>query len=317
MQNSSASQNRSAGNVSGSQPGGSKLGDSKPDDLKSSDGTAEKWPPHLLQARGFRPNQPPDAKSQGKGRAGKTLGYLAAIGLAGFIGWGASSAFLPNGNAVTASTNAAILKTSSAAREQQKLVQAENSTLTRVLSDLRILQSAFANLQGQVSNLPPRSDIDGIRKSLTSVRKALSATTTQTHKAANQQARTMAAMKTQLVDAEKKFAETTDALSARIVRLEKAVADAASVASVNTSKVARSSAAVRRNRRLASGRPLFGYVVRDVHRGVAIVESRRGEILEVYPGVQVPGAGRVQSIKRRGGKWVVVTSRGTIDSRPY
>ena len=44
--------------------------------------------------------------------------------------------------------------------EMRKLALVESSTMARVLSDLRILQSAFANLQGQVANLPPRSDLE-------------------------------------------------------------------------------------------------------------------------------------------------------------
>jgi hypothetical protein len=57
-----------------------------------------------------------------------------------------------------------------------------------------------------------------------------------------------------------------------------------------------------------------GWVLRDVARGVALIESRRG-IYEVYAGDMVPGAGRVDAIRRQDGRWVVVTSKGLIVAR--
>ncbi|HEY8031801.1 MAG TPA: YidB family protein [Methylocella sp.] len=58
---------------------------------------------------------------------------------------------------------------------------------------------------------------------------------------------------------------------------------------------------------------LTNWVVRDVYNGIALVESPRGSI-EVAPGELIPGAGTVQSIERRGAGWIVITSRGLIDS---
>ncbi len=53
------------------------------------------------------------------------------------------------------------------------------------------------------------------------------------------------------------------------------------------------------------------YVVRKVFDGVALVEGRRG-IMEVEPGSTLPGAGRVEEIRRQDGRWVVVTNKGLI-----
>jgi hypothetical protein len=53
------------------------------------------------------------------------------------------------------------------------------------------------------------------------------------------------------------------------------------------------------------------YVVRKVFDGVALVEGRRG-IIEVEPGSTLPGAGRVEEIRRQEGRWVVVTNKGLI-----
>lgn len=57
---------------------------------------------------------------------------------------------------------------------------------------------------------------------------------------------------------------------------------------------------------------ITSWVVRDVYDGLAVVENARGS-LEVALGENIPGAGTVKSIERRGAGWVVITSRGLID----
>ena len=59
-----------------------------------------------------------------------------------------------------------------------------------------------------------------------------------------------------------------------------------------------------------------GYVLRDVYRGMALVERRDGLIEEIAQGDLLPGAGRVTAIERRGRDWIVVTTQGVIDQRP-
>jgi hypothetical protein len=58
---------------------------------------------------------------------------------------------------------------------------------------------------------------------------------------------------------------------------------------------------------------LEGWLVRDVDRGTALIEGRTG-MFEVDAGDTVPGLGRVESIRKQDGRWVVVTSKGTIVS---
>ena len=62
--------------------------------------------------------------------------------------------------------------------------------------------------------------------------------------------------------------------------------------------------------------PIRGYVLRGVADGMALVVGRFG-LREVGPGQTIPGAGRVQSIAKRGRKWVVITTAGLIDEEPY
>jgi hypothetical protein len=62
--------------------------------------------------------------------------------------------------------------------------------------------------------------------------------------------------------------------------------------------------------------PQHGYVLRRVTGGTAFVESRDG-LRSVELGHVLPGAGRVTKIEKRAQGWVVVTSRGVIDSDLY
>jgi|GEM_PF-1286875 len=58
---------------------------------------------------------------------------------------------------------------------------------------------------------------------------------------------------------------------------------------------------------------ITNWVVRDVYDGIALVEGPHGSV-EVIEGETIPGAGTVKSIERRGNGWIVVTSRGLVDS---
>lgn len=59
---------------------------------------------------------------------------------------------------------------------------------------------------------------------------------------------------------------------------------------------------------------LAGWFLRRVSNGKAFIQGRPG-LLEVVPGTNVAGAGRIESIRRQDGRWVVLTSRGMIVGR--
>jgi hypothetical protein len=65
---------------------------------------------------------------------------------------------------------------------------------------------------------------------------------------------------------------------------------------------------------VAPGAFVPGWAVRDVYRGVAMLQSRMGGMVEVEPGDVLPGLGRIESIRRQDGRWVVMTSKGMITS---
>lgn len=61
-------------------------------------------------------------------------------------------------------------------------------------------------------------------------------------------------------------------------------------------------------------RILQDWTVDDVQDGRAPVESRYGGVFDVGTGSILPGLGRVDTIKRQDGRWMVLTARGTITS---
>ena len=64
-------------------------------------------------------------------------------------------------------------------------------------------------------------------------------------------------------------------------------------------------------------RPLLrGYIVLDARSDVALVGGRFGE-QEVRRGDFLPGAGRVERIELKGGRWTVLTSEGLIASADF
>jgi len=62
----------------------------------------------------------------------------------------------------------------------------------------------------------------------------------------------------------------------------------------------------------AKAEPVDGWVLREVYNGSALVESRNRGLYEVMPGSLIPGVGKVETIERRGARWVVVTDKGFI-----
>jgi hypothetical protein len=58
-----------------------------------------------------------------------------------------------------------------------------------------------------------------------------------------------------------------------------------------------------------------GWIIREVFDGRAVIEHDRLGFYEVVPGANLPGVGRVETIRRQDGRWVVVTPKGIIVSQ--
>jgi hypothetical protein len=109
-------------------------------------------------------------------------------------------------------------------------------------------------------------------------------------------------------------------LSEAVDRLEKknaALAAAAAAASPETTGSITSSApAAAAGDVKAPDKVLQDWIVREARAGRALLENRYGGLFDVTAGSVLPGLGRVESVKRHEGQWVVVTAHGTIYSAP-
>ncbi len=105
----------------------------------------------------------------------------------------------------------------------------------------------------------------------------------------------------------------------RLERIERQMTTAATTASVVKPAAVVSNDVAERTGSVAEAKPAIvaGWVLRDVHAGVALVEGRNHRLVEIVPGQNLPGVGRIEAIERRGKSWVVVTSRGIITSQQW
>lgn len=149
------------------------------------------------------------------------------------------------------------------------------------------------------------------------------ATDTDTQRVLKALAADVAALKASLDaggrNANAQFAKIADRLD-RIERRAAGTAAGTTAAAETTGSVATARTATAAEPRLpptppvAEKQPIDGWVLRDIYDGRALVESRYGGLYEIGPGTNLPGVGRVETIKRQDGRWIVVTSRGIIAS---
>jgi len=113
------------------------------------------------------------------------------------------------------------------------------------------------------------------------------------------------------VDASSKAAKAqAQQLAERIERAEKA-ADQAKTAKAQASAPETTGSIAVAPKEAQRAPIVDGWVLRDVLDGRAVIENRYG-LYEVIPGSNVPGLGRIETIKRIDGRWAVVTPRGLI-----
>jgi hypothetical protein len=105
------------------------------------------------------------------------------------------------------------------------------------------------------------------------------------------------------------------ALTESVTRLEKRITANAEASRDVTGSVPDRAAAAATVAAKDQSKPVIveGWVLRDIYRGRALVESRSG-LYEVAPGGNLPGIGKVETITQQNGRWVVVTPKGLIVS---
>jgi hypothetical protein len=118
----------------------------------------------------------------------------------------------------------------------------------------------------------------------------------------------LTAIKTNLDNTSRSTSVQLTKLSDRLDKLDQRSASSETTGSITTASVA-PPAAPKINDRI-----LQDWIVQDVQNGRALLQSRYGAMFDVSAGSNLPGVGRIDSIKRQDGQWLVLTERGTITS---
>ncbi|HMN72311.1 MAG TPA: hypothetical protein PKA55_10645 [Rhodoblastus sp.] len=179
--------------------------------------------------------------------------------------------------------------------------------------------AAERELRGKIAEL--HLDLQSLRGQMNKLAAEARAAQTQ---AAGAAAATQSAARVEKLG--KELSTKLDGQVARIERLERIAADP-----IVTSSIAKDQKDQKGQPTSAAGAPApvrqglrtpdptmkpNTFVLRSVRNGVAMVQTRNG-MLEVGPGDRIPGVGRVRSIEKLDGRWVLVMHDGYIDQDDY
>jgi hypothetical protein len=126
----------------------------------------------------------------------------------------------------------------------------------------------------------------------------------------------LAALKTSIEAGSRSANSQLTKITERIERVERSSAEPAArltKAAENLERISRAefTGGITPPQPVGPSAKLEGWVLRDVRHGAALLEGRTG-LIEVEQGDLVPGLGRIESIRKQDGRWVVVTSKGSI-----
>lgn len=205
---------------------------------------------------------------------------------------------------------------------QESLDRAEIVRSTRKMAeDLRLMKSDFDSLRGVLAQNAAAKDQHAIEKSVDGLKARLDAAKAETAAAIADLAGKVDRLQREPAARLADIAERLDRIERQTTGQLTTGSIAASPAKTTPSPAPLNRAQAERpaikpqNSAFATKEPalITSWVVRDAYDGLALVESARGSI-EVARGETIPGAGTVKSIERRGDGWIVITSRGLIDS---
>jgi membrane-associated protease RseP (regulator of RpoE activity) len=183
--------------------------------------------------------------------------------------------------------------------------------------------AAFGGLLGSVSTYSlasPKTDpaepTHKLQAALTQVTKDVAALKTSIEASSRATATQVSKINERFDRAERAQAEPAAkiaALTETVTRLEKRITANADAAREVTGSVPDRTATTAVVKDQSKPAIVEGWVLRDIYRGRALVESRSG-LYEVRPGGNLPGIGKVETITQQNGRWVVVTPKGLIVS---
>ena len=164
--------------------------------------------------------------------------------------------------------------------------------------------ASFGSFIGSVSG-------SGLVRFLDPAAPTVQTTTTDAARQTKLELAELTTIKTNLDNTSRSTSAQLAKLSDRLDKLDQRSASSETTGSIATASAAPATppAAPKINDRI-----LQDWIVQDVQSGRALLQNRYGGMFDVGEGSTLPGVGRVDSIKRQDGQWLVLTERGTITS---
>jgi hypothetical protein len=294
------------------------------DSVKTAPGLGSALVPFVAKEKESLGAKPAGGKARAARRGSFQSYGMMAAGFAAFAGlaWAAAGAILsPHAANQPLAQNVASLPAGAVAHD--------NSETHRLTEEIRVLKKELEGLRTAVAQNPGPEELRSLKKSVDAVKSGLEATKSEVGSS-------LAQLSGKLERAQHDPAKLRE-ISDRLDHMEHAAllpTTTAAVAPAQQETVTKTVptpplkaqapaqpqivAAKQPSPPSASAtsdkpQPIANWVVRDVYDGIALVEGPHGAI-EVIEGETIPGVGTVKSIERRGSGWIVVTSRGQLDS---
>jgi hypothetical protein len=248
-------------------------------------------------------------------------GMMLALGLGAYAG--TQIGFGNAGDGAAAQGPSVNVATALPWKRDVAMASTQGREISRLKEELRGVRSQIDALRANPDQARQAQELKSLRASLENLREGLTATRTDT---ANAIAQVSSAQGSKV--ASEREQQRIEKIAERLDRLERQVADPIPTATapqkaepakpltLQDPHALPSPADIAAAAQKVEAKPklIHNYVVREVADGVALIEGPDG-LREVWPGRGVPGAGKVTSIERQAGKWVVITSEGLIEFR--
>lgn len=253
-------------------------------------------------------------------QAGRAAVVAAAIGLGWMGGWATSLASVPAGSSATmvgsarqwlAATLGATRPEAGEARQLAGDIQGLKAGLDDVRASLERNRADDAERLAQFGErleAARRADRDSGAQLAGQLQRAEQATTTK-----------LANLAERFDKVERQDRDPTPRLTQIVERLDRMERQLTPAPAASPKLVAAAANEPVQTGAVAEQKPatVENWALRDVYNGVALIEGKNRRLMEIVPGQNLPGVGRVEAIERRGKTWVVVTSRGIITSQAW
>jgi hypothetical protein len=162
--------------------------------------------------------------------------------------------------------------------------------------------------RGAAAEAPLKTALDRMEQQLAALRTSVETSTQDMHARTARIAERLDRNERAQAEPTQKLAKISDALD-RLERRGTQTAQAVAAASPDVTGAIGAPAGDAKKTPIVHGWSLY-----QARHGMALIEGRHG-LIQVEPGDALPGLGRVETIRKQDGRWVVVTSRGLIVER--